>query len=110
MPDEAPVMTATGPVFWSGVVLTSRSLVSVLLDRLPGGVALARAVGRRGLFLHGGGPAGQQLQVLLRRRARFGGVSRQGDAGVGRDLHGVKGEVEPADGRVAEVLDAAAVQ
>ncbi len=46
----------------------------------------------------------------MRRCAGFGGIGGEGEPLVGFEGHGLEHEVQKADGRVAEVLDAGAVQ
>jgi hypothetical protein len=60
--------------------------------------------------LVGCGPAGQELQTVVGGSARLGGVGGEGKSLVGFEDHGLERQVEEADGWVAEVLDAGAVQ
>jgi hypothetical protein len=73
---------------------------------------LLRVVGRRGLLRRrpcGRGPAGEHAQGVLRRRRLLRGVGEQALALLAGDREGLVREVEVADDRVVDELDAAGV-
>src|SRR3954454_5930423 len=55
-------------------------------------------------------PARKQTERLCRPRAGLGGVGDDHQAGVGADLQPVEAELELADDRMVEALDALAAQ
>src|SRR5579875_903585 len=61
-------------------------------------------------LVEGGAPGGEQLQRVVGRGARLGGVGGDPKALVGGEVECLIGEGDVADGRVAEPLDAGAVE
>src|SRR5215212_11799464 len=97
MPLLAPVTTAT----------LSDSSRSIATSPGPSGRLSQRAVRFLGC---GGRPAREEVEVLRGRRAGFGGIGEHRQAVIGRDLHRLVGELEVADDRVVQALDACVVE
>src|SRR5215218_648486 len=78
---------------------------------LPERFSLLRGVSRGSRLegLSGRGPANEQAQGVLRGRLRLGGVSEEALAGIGGQGEGVVRQVDVADDRVVDELDAGGV-